>query len=226
MDLFVERHADQGMVTGADIEEFTREHELAPERLTDLYDRLDERGVECEDCGREEAAPTRFSIDTLAPQTTDALQLFLNEAGRHRLLTPNEELDLAKRIERGDLEAKDRLVNSNLRLVVSIARKYRTAGELSLLDLIQEGILGLIRATEKFDWRKGFKFSTYATFWIRQSLQRALDNAARAPPRALDNHARVIRLPTNVAQLERKVSRIERELEATLGRPPTDEELL
>jgi RNA polymerase primary sigma factor len=214
MDLFVERHADQGMVTGADIEEFTREHELAPERLTDLYDRLDERGVECEDCGREEAAPTRFSIDTLAHQTTDALQLFLNEAGRHRLLTPNEELDLAKRIERGDLEAKDRLVNSNLRLVVSIARKYRTAGELSLLDLIQEGILGLIRAAEKFDWRKGFRFSTYATLWIRQAIQRGLADRGRT-----------IRLPANVAQRERTIGRVERELAAKLGRDPSDTEV-
>src|SRR3954468_1798669 len=214
MDLFVERHVDQGMVTGADIEEFLREHEVAPEALTDLYDHLEERGIECEDCGREEAAPTRFSIDTLTHQTTDALQLFLNEAGQHRLLTPQEEIELAKRIERGDLEAKDRLVNSNLRLVVSIARKYRTAGELTLLDLIQEGILGLIRAAEKFDWRKGFRFSTYATLWIRQAIQRGLADRGRT-----------IRLPANVAQRERTIARVERELAAKNGQDPTDEEI-
>src|SRR3954466_8401064 len=113
MDLFVERHMDQGMVTGADVEDFAREHELAPEALTDLYDRLEERGIECEDCGREEAAPTRFSIDTHALQTTDALQLFLNEAGRHRLLTPQEEIELAKRTERGELQAKDAPPNAS-----------------------------------------------------------------------------------------------------------------
>src|SRR3954465_6968711 len=214
MDLFVERHADQGLVTGADVEDFAREHEVAPEALTDLYDRLEERGIECEDCGREETAPTRFSIDTLAHQTTDALQLFLNEAGPHRLLTPQEEIELAKRIERGDLEAKDRLVNSNLRLVVSIARKYRTAGELSLLDLIQEGILGLIRAAEKFDWRKGFRFSTYATLWIRQAIQRGLADRGRT-----------IRLPANVAQRERTIARVERELAAKNGQDPTDKEI-
>src|SRR5205807_5753067 len=103
--------------------------------------------------------------------TTDALQLFMNEVSRHPLLTADEEVELAKRIERGDLEAKEQMINSNLRLVVSIAKKYQ-GNEMPLLDLIQEGILGLIRASEKFDWRKGYKFSTYATFWIRESIQR------------------------------------------------------
>jgi RNA polymerase primary sigma factor len=146
-------------------------------------------------------------------QTTDALQLFFNELRKHPLLTREEEVELAKAIERGDLEAKERLINSNLRLVVSNARRYMRQ-DLNLLDLIQEGILGLIRASEKFDWRKGYKFSTYATFWIRQAIQRALESKERT-----------IRVPNQVAQRERKVMRIERELAAKLGRDPTAEEI-
>jgi RNA polymerase primary sigma factor len=187
---------------------------LGEDEVNALHDRLRERGIALrDDCGRE-APPTEFRPEQLADATTDAMQLFLREVRRYPLLSKEEEVELAKRVEQGDLEAKERLINSNLRLVVSNAKRYQNRG-LSLLDLIQEGILGLIRASEKFDWRKGFKFSTYATFWIRQALQRALDN-----------NARVIRLPTNVAQLERKVFRVERELETELGRPPTDEELL
>jgi RNA polymerase primary sigma factor len=150
----------------------------------------------------------------LAVYTTDALQLFLNEVGRYPLLTPAEEVELAKRVERGDLEAKDRMVNSNLRLVVSIARKYHNVGELSLLDLIQEGMLGLIRAVEKFDWRKGFRFSTYATLWIRQAIGRALDERGRT-----------IRVPITVAQRERRIAEAERDLATRLGRAPTLEEV-
>ena len=188
--------------------------DLDEDEIAVVHEELRARGIDLrDDCGRA-APPTEYRQDQLAETTTDAMQLFLQEVRRHPLLTKAEEVELAKRVEQGDLDAKERLINSNLRLVVSNAKRYQNRG-LSLLDLIQEGILGLIRAAEKFDWRKGFKFSTYATFWIRQALQRALDN-----------NARVIRLPTNVAQLERKVSRIERELEARLGRPPTDEELL
>jgi RNA polymerase primary sigma factor len=186
---------------------------LGDEDVHELHDRLRERGVRLrDDCGRD-APTTAYRNEELAGTTTDAMQLFLREVRRHGLLTKDEEIELAQRIERGDLEAKERLINSNLRLVVANAKRYQGLG-LPLLDLIQEGILGLIRAAEKFDWQKGFKFSTYATFWIRQALQRALDN-----------HARTIRLPTNVAQLERKISRAQRDLEAKLGRPPTDEEV-
>jgi RNA polymerase primary sigma factor len=132
---------------------------------------------------------------------------------RHPLLNREEEVELAQGIERGDLGAKERLVNSNLRLVISNARKYQ-GQDLPLLDLIQEGILGLIRAAEKFDYRKGFKFSTYATFWIRESIQRAIANRART-----------IRIPVHIGQRERKIGRVARELTAKLGREPTDEEV-
>ncbi len=143
----------------------------------------------------------------------DSLQLLLREAGRYPLLRPVEEIELAKRIEKGDLAAKDRMINSNLRLVVSIARRYQGQG-LALGDLIQEGMLGLIRAVEKFDWRKGFRFSTYATLWIRQAIQRGLENTSRT-----------IRLPVHVAQRARKVGRVERELATKLGHEPSNEEI-
>ena len=139
----------------------------------------------------------------------DTLRLFLNEISRHDLLTAEEEVELAKQIERGDDEAKSRMINSNLRLVVSIAKKYPT-GELALLDLIQEGVLGLMRATEKFDWRRGYKFSTYATWWIRQAIERGLQNKARA-----------IRVPVHVLQRERRIDRIEREILIREGRIPS-----
>jgi RNA polymerase primary sigma factor len=145
--------------------------------------------------------------------STDALQLFLAEVSRYPLLAPLEEIALAKRIERGDGEAKDRLINSNLLLVVSIAKRYK-AQQLPLLDLIQEGILGLIRASEKFDWRRGFKFSTYATWWIRESIERGIANRART-----------IRMPVHMVERERTVTQVERFLTAELGRRPTDEEI-
>jgi len=152
--------------------------------------------------------------EALAVHTADALAQFLDEAGRHPLLSPDEEIALAKRIERGDLAAKERLITSNLRLVVSIARKYQGVTDLCLIDTIQEGMLGLIRAAEKFDWRKGFRFSTYATLWIRQAIGRALDQ-----------HGRTIRLPVHLAQRERRIARAERELSGELGREPTLEEI-
>jgi RNA polymerase primary sigma factor len=148
-----------------------------------------------------------------ATPESDSLQLFMNEVSRHRLLSAAEERALARRIERGDFEAKELMVNSNLRLVVSIAKNYR-AQQLPLVDLIQEGMLGLIRAVEKFDWRRGLKFSTYATPWVRQAIERGIAYKART-----------IRVPVHVLQRERKIGRAAPELAASLGRDPTDEEL-
>lgn len=155
---------------------------------------------------------------TLTPTTSDdvlasPLDQLLQRASQYRLLEPEEEIELAKRIERGDLEAKDLLINSNLRLVVSVARHYVGQG-LTLEDLVQEGMLGLIRAVEKFDYRKGYRFSTYATIWIRQALQRGLDNTGRT-----------IRLPSHMSQRARRIARIERELTAEHGEPPSDEKV-
>jgi RNA polymerase primary sigma factor len=143
----------------------------------------------------------------------DSLDLFLRQARTHPLLTAAEEIELTKRIERGDLAAKERMINSNLRLVVSQARRYQGHG-LAMEDLVQEGMLGLIRAVEKFDWRRGFKFSTYGTLWIRQAIQRGLQN-----------HGRTIRVPVHVAQRQVKVRKIEAELNTKLSREPTDEEI-
>jgi len=148
-----------------------------------------------------------------AEGTTDWFALFYRRANRYSLLTKEEEVELAKAIERGDLDAKEMLINSNLRLVISNARKYQNLG-LPLQDLIQEGMFGLIRASEKFDWRRGYKFSTYATIWIRQAIERALGNTAR-----------VIRLPVHIGARQRKIARAEERLRNELDRDPTDEEL-
>jgi RNA polymerase primary sigma factor len=177
-------------------------------------DLVHERGVEGwpESAGRADEE-LRYDSEELAERTTDAMSLFLREVRRHPLLSREQEVHLAKRIERGDLWAKDQLVSCNLRLVIANARKF-SGQELPLLDLIQEGILGLIRAAEKFDWRKGYKFSTYATFWIRQALQRALDSRARA-----------IRIPVHLGQRERKLARAHRQLLTATGQEPSDEQL-
>ena len=146
-------------------------------------------------------------------ETTDSFQLFLNQAAHYPLLTAEEEVELAQRIERGDLEAKERLINSNVRLVISNARRYQGLG-MSMQDLVQEAMLGLIRAAEKFDWRRGYKFSTYATLWIRQAIQRGLDNTGRA-----------VRVPAHVAQRQRTVNRVAAQLTAKLDHEPSDEEI-
>jgi RNA polymerase primary sigma factor len=208
-------HAEEaGCVNLSAFTQVLTELDLDDEVVSSLYEHIDERGIELtDDCSLPEVAETHFSNETVAAMTTDSLQLFLNEAGRYPLLTAAEEVELAKLIERGDERAKDRMINSNLRLVVSIAKKYQGHG-LSLLDLIQEGIIGLIRAVEKFDWRRGYKFSTYATWWIRQAVQRGVANKSRT-----------IRIPVHIIEREQKIARAERELTFKLERPPTDDEV-
>src|SRR6266498_1268757 len=210
----IDRAEEQGCVNLSQFSELIQELELDGDDLAKLYEQLEERGIELsDDCGHVHEDEATFVNGDLASATTDALQLFLNEAGRYKLLTAAEEVELAKRIERGDRQAKDLMINSNLRLVVSIAKKYQGHG-LSLLDLIQEGIIGLIRAVEKFDWRRGYKFSTYATWWIRQAVQRGVANKSRT-----------IRIPVHILERETKISRAERELVTELERQPTDEEI-
>jgi RNA polymerase primary sigma factor len=210
----VGRGEERGCVELSELDELAQALDLLADDVDRIEELLENRGIDvADDCGRPAVEPTGFRNGELATATTDALQLFLNEIRRYPLLSAAEEIELAKRIEQGDLEAKERMINSNLRLVVSIAKKYQ-GQELTLLDLIQEGIFGLIRAAEKFDWRKGYKFSTYATFWIRQAIQRGLANKART-----------IRIPVHIGQRERKIVRAERELSARLGRDPSDVEI-
>jgi RNA polymerase primary sigma factor len=210
----IDRAEEEGCANLSQFSELVQELELDDEELSRIYEELAERGIELsDDCGMVKDDDTVVINGDLATATTDALQLFLNEAGRYKLLTAEEEVELAKRIERGDKHAKDLMINSNLRLVVSIAKRYQGHG-LSLLDLIQEGIIGLIRAVEKFDYRRGFKFSTYATWWIRQAVQRGVANKSRT-----------IRIPVHIVEREQKIARAERELVVKLGRQPTDQEL-
>jgi RNA polymerase primary sigma factor len=214
IEALVKRGLESGCLELSEVNELAESLDLNEEEVRRLYDLIESRGVELsDDCSREGAREVSYANSELATTTTDALQLFLNEVSRHRLLTAAEEVELAKRIERGDQAAKDRMINANLRLVVSLAKKY-PVGELTLLDLIQEGILGLIRAVEKFDWRRGYKFSTYATWWIRQAIERGLANKART-----------IRMPVHVLQRERKIDRAERNLTVELGRQPSEEEI-
>jgi RNA polymerase primary sigma factor len=188
-------------------------HRELETRSIDVTNDIDEDGETTPPPAEPEApaepAPLQISWET----TTDALQLFLREAGRHALLTAAQEVELAKKIEANDEQAKQRMIQSNLRLVVSIAKNYRNQG-LPFLDLIQEGTLGLIRAVEKFDWRRGYKFSTYATWWIRQAVARALADKART-----------IRMPVHIVERMQKMNRAERQLWSQLGREPTLEEI-
>jgi RNA polymerase primary sigma factor len=210
----MEHGEEMGCINMSAFTSLVQELELDDDELNGLYEQIEERGIELtDDCSVPEPEEATYVNSEVAAMTTDSLQLFLNEAGRYPLLTAAEEVELAKRIERGDKNAKDRMVNSNLRLVVSIAKKYQGHG-LSLLDLIQEGIIGLIRAVEKFDWRRGYKFSTYATWWIRQAVQRGVANKSRT-----------IRIPVHIVEREQKIARAERELVLQLERTPSDEEV-
>jgi RNA polymerase primary sigma factor len=205
-----------GQLRQVELNELLEPLELDPLELEGVYQELDRRGIELvveePQAEPEKEAPPPPPAPTVE-STTDALQLFLREAGRHALLTAAQEVELAKKIERGDMEAKQRMIQSNLRLVVSIAKNYRNQG-LPFLDLIQEGTLGLIRAVEKFDWRRGYKFSTYATWWIRQAVARALADKART-----------IRMPVHIVERMQKMNRAERTLWMELGREPTLEEI-
>jgi RNA polymerase primary sigma factor len=205
LDAFLEEAEDRGTVAAGELERLVHDHDLDEVALRAA---LDERGVEIGDDAdpdNDDIAPDPEWEPAAATGTTDSLQLFLNEAGRYPLLTAAEEVELAKKIERGDRAAKERMINSNLRLVVSIAKRYQGSG-LPLLDLVQEGVLGLNRAVEKFDWRRGFKFSTYATWWIRQACQRAVSNQSRT-----------IRVPTHVHERRLKLRRARQKLEAAGG---------
>lgn len=209
----VARAGADGCVELSDVQAMVEREDMDETAEEVLLGLLEAKGVSIDDdCGRE--APDFVLVNgDLSSATGDAMRLFLNEIGRFPLLTKDEEVELAKRIEQGDRAAKERMINSNLRLVISIAKRYQGNG-VALLDLIQEGILGLIRAVEKFDWRKGFKFSTYSTWWIRQAIQRAIYDQART-----------IRLPIHAAERERKIFKVERELTEKLGRQPTEEEV-
>ena len=210
----LEHSEEHGCVHQSELYELVQKLELEEEDVEHLLERLESHGIELtDDCSRAFEEDVSYTNTQIASATTDSLQLFLNEAGRYPLLTAPQEVALAKRIEDGDKAAKDLLVNSNLRLVVSIAKKYQGHG-LTLLDLIQEGIIGLIRAAEKFDWRKGFKFSTYATWWIRQAVARALADKART-----------IRMPVHIVERLQKMNRAERSLWTVLGREPTLDEI-
>jgi RNA polymerase primary sigma factor len=227
----VERSEERGFVEPTEFEAFVLEHDLNDEEQEQLTRELETIGLEvgqslaaaaaaadatgkaAETAKEADKEPEPAPAAAVATGAADSLQLFLADVGRHKLLNAAEEVQLAKQIERGDLIAKRRMIESNLRLVVSIAKGYRGLG-VPFLDLIQEGTLGLNRAVEKFDWRRGFKFSTYATWWIRQSVQRAVAN-----------HARTIRVPVHVVERQQKLSRAARRLEVELGREATKEEL-
>jgi RNA polymerase primary sigma factor len=221
--MLLEGAEERGFILPTELEAFSLEHDLAEDEVEQLTRELEAIGLEVGEPAAEPDEESRKPAEPVAPEpepqaqpivgAADSLQLFLADIGRHKLLTAAEEVMLAKAIERGDVTAKRRMIESNLRLVVSIAKGYRGLG-VPFLDLIQEGTLGLNRAVEKFDWRRGYKFSTYATWWIRQSVQRAVAN-----------HARTIRVPVHVVERQQKLGRAARRLEVELGREATKDEL-
>src|SRR5437773_7732159 len=202
---------ESGSLTAEEVAVAFDDFELEAGQLDDVFQALEEQQIEIVAQGAEEdeAQSRQRTIET----STDSLQLFLKDIGRVDLLTAAQEVELAKRIERGDHRAKQEMIEANLRLVVSIAKRYRNQG-LPFLDLIQEGTIGLVRAAEKFDYRKGFKFSTYATWWIRQAVARALADKSRT-----------IRMPVHVVEKLNKIVRSERKLRGELGREPTAVEI-
>lgn len=219
----IEKGKKTGLLTYSAIAEKLAPFEQDSEEMDEFFDLLDEEGIEVID---DEDEPTEdmiaedkedFDVDDLSVppgvKINDPVRMYLKEIGRVDLLTPEEEIELAKRIEQGDEEAKKRLAEANLRLVVSIAKRYVGRGML-FLDLIQEGNMGLIKAVEKFDYRKGFKFSTYATWWIRQAITRAIADQART-----------IRIPVHMVETINKLIRVQRQLLQELGREPTPEEI-
>jgi RNA polymerase primary sigma factor len=223
----IARGLEAGVLTYAEIAGAVSELDLDEADLEELHGLLERVEIELVEevdpafaAAQVERAPDRRGrrkpkgpLDLKPDMTTDSLQLFLKDIGKARLLSAEQEVDLAKRIWRGDVDAKQKMVESNLRLVVSIAKNYRNQG-LPFLDLIQEGTLGLVRAAEKFDYRKGFKFSTYATWWIRQAIARSLADKART-----------IRIPVHVVEKLNRIGRAERKLMTGLGREPTAEEI-
>ncbi|MEW6033173.1 MAG: RNA polymerase sigma factor RpoD [Bacillota bacterium] len=229
LDELVRRGKKQGALTYEEIMDVLEAEELTPDQIDDIYELLTEKGIEIVSEASEAGGDGRAKTETVkAAVTTDAeddltvpegvalddpVRMYLKEIGRVPLLTPEEEVALAKRVEAGDEEAKRRLAEANLRLVVSIAKRYVGRGML-FLDLIQEGNLGLIKAVEKFDYRKGYKFSTYATWWIRQAITRAIADQART-----------IRIPVHMVETINKLIRISRQLLQELGREPTAEEI-
>ena len=214
----IKRGKDQGFLTQDDILEVFPQAEADVVALDNFYTKLAEEGVDVFEVG-EEKKPSEVEKDLEVMESiqkvviTDPVRMYLKEIGRVSLLTAAEETDLAKRSERGDQKAKDRLISANLRLVVSIAKKYVGRG-LTLLDLIEEGNIGLMRAVEKFDWRRGYKFSTYATWWIRQAITRAIADQART-----------IRIPVHMVETINRFIRVSRMLMQQLGREPTPEEV-
>ncbi len=208
---FLDHAEEDGFVAEATLEALALEHDLDADDLDRLRAELEARDVRVDDADDEPELD--LSYEPTAGGVPDSLTLFMNEVGRWPLLTAAEEVELAKRIERGDRKAKERMINSNLRLVVHNARRYTGHG-VSLGDLIQDGVIGLNRAVEKFDWRKGFKFSTYATWWIRQACQRAIANQSKT-----------IRIPVHVDERRKKLARVRERFEIAHGREPSLQEL-
>jgi RNA polymerase primary sigma factor len=218
---------ERGYLTFEEIAACLEEVEVTKEQVHELHAHLEENGVEVlsqdgkpmsalessPSADKDPSLPKKVEIDLTVEPSLDSLRLYLRSIGRVGLLTAVEEVQLAKRIERGDMAAKQHMIEANLRLVVSIAKGYLGRG-LTFLDLIQEGSLGLIRAVEKFDYRRGYKFSTYATWWIRQAVTRAIADKART-----------IRIPVHMVEKLNKVVHVERQLVQDLGREPTPEEI-